>query len=114
MEDVLRLVGGRIKDIRRSMGLSQDQLGEKCGFHNSYIGGVERGERNVSLENLAKIADALHVEMKELFDFQIHKKMDEKEQAILETLALLRNLDAGKIRMTKNVLLEILSAYSKR
>lgn len=114
MEDILQSVGSRIKIIRGSRGMSQEQLGDKCGFHTSYIGGVERGERNITLENLAKIAEALHVEMKVLFDFQMDDMTDEKEQALLEMTTLLRSLDIRKIKMTKNLLLEVLSAYSNR
>lgn len=112
MSDILKSVGGRIKDIRKANGLSQDELGEKCGFHFSYIGGVERGERNVSLENLAKIADALHVEIKDFFNFQ-QELGEEKEIALKEVIALLSSRDVKQIRMTKNLLLEIISTFSE-
>ncbi|WP_249923436.1 helix-turn-helix domain-containing protein [Paenibacillus sp. RS8] len=53
-EIILKLVGSKIREIRKSQGLSQEQLGEKAGFHFSYIGGLERGERNVTLSNLPR------------------------------------------------------------
>ncbi|WP_219834726.1 helix-turn-helix domain-containing protein [Paenibacillus sp. R14(2021)] len=113
MASILELVGGKIKDIRKDRRLSQDQLGERCGFHFSYIGGVERGERNVSLENLAKIAEALHVELKELFNFK-QDSNSEKEAALKEVISLLQSQDIKQIIMTKNLLLEILAAYSNK
>jgi transcriptional regulator with XRE-family HTH domain len=64
-DKVLRLVGGKIKELRKARGLSQEELGEKAEFHFSYIGGLERGERNVSLANLAKVAETLGVDIGE-------------------------------------------------
>lgn len=114
MSEVLKLVGGRIKEIRKDRGLSQDQLGEKSGFHFSYIGGVERGERNVSLENLAKIAEALNVSLAQLFLFSRGESNDEKEIVLSEVIGLLQNQDVTNIRMARNVLLEIFSTISEK
>ena len=63
MEDKLRkIVGGRIKYFREHLRLSQQDLSELSGMNRSYIGGVERGERNIGIDNLEKIADGLGVE----------------------------------------------------
>jgi transcriptional regulator with XRE-family HTH domain len=51
-------------------GLTQEQLGERAGLHSTYLGGVERGERNVSLNNLNKLAAALQVPLQNLVAFQ--------------------------------------------
>ena len=53
--------GARLRTIRTTKGLSQDTLALTCGLDRTYIGGVERGERNISLINICKIADALGV-----------------------------------------------------
>lgn len=53
--------GGRVSALRRTKGLSQQQLANKTGLHRTYIGGVERGERNISLLNIHRIATALGV-----------------------------------------------------
>ena len=49
--------------------LSQEELADKAGVHRTYMGGIERGERNPSLKNIAAIADGLGVSLSELFSF---------------------------------------------
>lgn len=60
--------GERIRQIRKERDLSQETLALTCGLDRTYIGGVERGERNLSLINIYKIAKALRVPAKDLFD----------------------------------------------
>jgi transcriptional regulator with XRE-family HTH domain len=60
--------GTRMRHLRKDKGLSQESLALACGLDRTYIGGVERGERNISLINIHKIARALGVPAKELFD----------------------------------------------
>lgn len=58
--------GRAIRDLRAGRGLSQEQLGYDSGLHRTYIGGIERGERNPSLANILRIAEALEVSPSEL------------------------------------------------
>jgi transcriptional regulator with XRE-family HTH domain len=58
--------GRAIRDLRRHRGISQEQLGFDSDLHRTYIGGIERGERNPSLQNILRIADALGVSASEL------------------------------------------------
>jgi len=59
--------GRRVRDLRQAAGLSQEELAFKAGIHRTYLGGIERGERNPALKNIAAIAEALGVNITELF-----------------------------------------------
>jgi transcriptional regulator with XRE-family HTH domain len=60
--------GERLRKMRQEKRLSQEALSFACGLDRTYIGGIERGERNPSLININKIADALNISLKDLFD----------------------------------------------
>jgi len=66
MQPMLISFGQRIRQLRMKKGLTQEGLANEAGLDRSYMGGVERGERNVSLNNIGKIAKALEVEPFEL------------------------------------------------
>ena len=67
MEDLIKLVGERIRFFRKERGLSQEELAYRAALHNTYIGQVERGEKNATIESLAKISTALDITVAELF-----------------------------------------------
>ena len=62
--------GERVRNLRQAKGLSQEELAFKSGMHRTYLGGIERGERNPALKNIAAIAKALDITLRELFSFQ--------------------------------------------
>ena len=64
--EFLRTLGDRIRERRTARGLTQGQLGESCQLHRTFIGSVERGERNLSILNLLLIARALRVPLSDL------------------------------------------------
>lgn len=71
MEDlILVLFGAYFKQLRLSKGLSQEQLALKADLDRTYISGIERGKRNVSLINIVKLAEALELPPKQLLDFK--------------------------------------------
>ena len=59
--------GDRIREIRKQLGMSQEDLGFKADLHRTYIGSIERGEQNVSLDNIGRLAKHLKVTLPELF-----------------------------------------------
>jgi len=68
MDDITITLGKRIRQLRLQTGLSQEKLADKAGMDRTYYAGIERGERNPSVKNLAKIATALGVAMGALFE----------------------------------------------
>jgi transcriptional regulator with XRE-family HTH domain len=64
---VLPSLGRVLADVRRERGLTQEELGHRTGVHRNYIGGIERGERNPTVETIAVLADELKVSLGELF-----------------------------------------------
>ena len=65
--DVLKEFGDRVRKIRAHLGLSQEELARNAKIDRTYIGGIERGERNAGIKNVHRIADALGVPAADLF-----------------------------------------------
>jgi transcriptional regulator with XRE-family HTH domain len=110
----LRLVGVKIRDIRKSKGLSQENLAELCGLHINYIGGLERGERNVTLLNLEKVSDALKVSVSDFFSY-LHKfeRVDGRDVLLNELINLLLTRNEKDIRFATRLLKDLYQTYSK-
>jgi transcriptional regulator with XRE-family HTH domain len=68
MMNIIQIVAKNIKKYRLLKDLTQEQLAELSGLHRTYVGSVERAERNLSLENLERIAKALGVSPRDLLD----------------------------------------------
>jgi transcriptional regulator with XRE-family HTH domain len=66
---VKKLVGERLRSLRLAKGYSQEKFAPVCGLDRTYIAGVEAGKRNISIDNLEKIANALDVSLSEFFDW---------------------------------------------
>ena len=66
MLEITKTLGEAIRDHRRFKGLSQEELGEIAGMHRTYVGMVERGEKNITLANLVKVSQALDITASEL------------------------------------------------
>lgn len=68
MSEIAKAIGQRIRNYRTSRGLSQEKLADLCGCHPTYIGQLERGEKNATIESIEKIAAALDVSLSKLFE----------------------------------------------
>jgi transcriptional regulator with XRE-family HTH domain len=64
---LLRALGQRIRELRTEQGYSQEGFADKCGVHRTFMGTVERGESNLSFQNIAKVAMTLGVPLSALF-----------------------------------------------
>ena len=64
--DILKRFGARVRELRLEMGLSQERFAAKCKLDRTYVGSVERGERNIALRNIEKISKALGKSLAEL------------------------------------------------
>jgi len=81
MTDILKLFGKRVREIRKAQGLSQEELAERANLHNTYIGGVERGERNLSLKSVEKIAYALKTSISIFFEYKSKFVVSEESES---------------------------------
>lgn len=95
MKNILKQFGDRVRELRKAQGLSQEELAEKADLHFTYIGGVERGERNLSLKSIERIASALKIDIIELLALHLPEKADAKNREIIS--------DINKLLLTKDI-----------
>lgn len=81
-KEILLSFGQRVKSLRLQKGLSQEQLAMQADLDRTYISGIERGIRNVSLVNLCKLAKSLNIKVSELTEFSM-ECIGEKDQNII-------------------------------
>lgn len=109
MTDLRNTVGDRIRAIRKAKGLTQQQLAELSNLDDAYIGAVERGERNFSIDTLEKIVTALKIQPTELF--QNHDDLSEIEaaqrRAIDEYAVTVSELSVRQIDTMKRIVREV-------
>ncbi len=67
--EILVKFGKRVQELRKSKGFSQEEFGFNADLHRTYIGMIERAERNITLKNIVKISKALNISLKDLFDY---------------------------------------------
>lgn len=67
--DYQKILGENVRSLRMERQITQEQLAELCNLHRTYVGAIERGDRNVSLNNIAKIAYALNVTPSDLLKY---------------------------------------------
>lgn len=70
-QNILIKFGERVREIRKEKSLSQEELAHKADLHRTYIGMIERAEKNITLINIEKIAIALEVRINDLFDEKV-------------------------------------------
>lgn len=116
MTDLLKLVGAKIKHIRKQKGLSQAKLAELSGLQDSYIGGIERGERNISLNSLEKITSALEIDPVEVFRFGSLDEIEgvtEKLHVIEMHRSLLMERSLAEVSMVQRIVQEMFRTFDE-
>lgn len=99
--DILVLLGNRIKQLRKSLKLTQAELADKAGLSTNFIALLEKGKRSASVDTLFRISKVLKVELKELFDFPLKKT--KAQLATDELMKLLKRKPADDIVMVKEI-----------
>jgi transcriptional regulator with XRE-family HTH domain len=113
MTELRKQMGIRIRANRKAKGLTQQQLAELSGLDDAYIGSVERGERNFSIDTLEKVLTALNVSISELMFSEEHVTKDEtiRQEAIDEFVALTSGLNEKQIGILRRVSKEVSRAF---
>lgn len=104
-------IGKQIRIFRKNRGLTQAELGEIVDLPQSYIGSIERGEKNVSLETIERLINALKISPAELFG-TMHSS--EKEQVLDSLKVLLLNRDIEEIEIILRLARDVLEAFDKK
>ncbi|WP_339221086.1 helix-turn-helix transcriptional regulator [Paenibacillus sp. FSL H8-0332] len=113
MTDLRNAVGDRIRAIRKAKGLTQQQLAELSNLDDAYIGAVERGERNFSIDTLEKIVAALNIQPLELFQNMDDLNEVEAAQrgAIDEYAVVVSELSVKQISTLNKIVREVRRAF---
>ncbi len=101
MKTTKKLLGGRIKEIRKLRRLSQEELSEKIDIDPKHLSRIEVGRGFPSLDTLERLADTLQIDIKDLFEFS-HKARSQRE--LKETLnSLLKEADEERLRLVVKI-----------
>ncbi|MGO4541079.1 helix-turn-helix domain-containing protein [Paenibacillus sp. 2TAB19] len=114
--DFLRLIGERIRTLRKEKGYTQEFLSEKSGIHVTYISDIERGERNISMETLEKVINALEVNPVEVFRIEGIEGIEERtdKQELIEALdSLLSGRKIEEVKLVLRLAKDVLGTYDK-
>ena len=106
MSDIAKTVGQRIRNYRTKQGLSQEKLAELSGCHPTYIGQLERGEKNATLESIEKITTALGISLSKLFE-KLGKQEDGAMDIPLDCYEFLSAKSAEEQKQLYKILLEM-------
>lgn len=113
MSELIIRIGDRIRQIRKEKQLSQEELGELSGLHTNYIGQVERGEKNVTIESLEKIVVGLGISMEHLFRYIDPADQQDELGQINELLSSRSEQDKAMVlHVIKNIFNWELSKYN--
>ena len=101
MKTTKELLGARIKELRKAKGLSQEELSEKVGIDSKHLSRIEVGKSYPSLDTLERIANALNIEIKDLFEFMHLSRNRDLTDNISK---LLKEADEDKLRLSLKII----------
>lgn len=117
MESLVKLIGSNIKEIRKLKKLTQEELAEKCGLQTSYVAGVERGDRNITIQSLEKIIEGLEETPSSIVNFDtlnFNNKYFEKKELIMILQNLVEDRNEAEVRLIINIANEVFNTYEKK
>ena len=106
MSEIAKTIGKRIRNYRNNLGLSQEKLAELSGCHPTYIGQIERGEKNATLESVEKISSALNVPLSKLFE-KLNENGTTRRSIPLECYEFLSSKSQQEQEIIYRIILEI-------
>ncbi|WP_342576095.1 helix-turn-helix transcriptional regulator [Solibacillus sp. FSL K6-1781] len=114
MSELIKVICGNIREVRKINGLTQEELAEKCGLHTTYLAGVERGERNITMQTLEKIAHGLEISPIELLKFEgldIDEQFFNKQEKLNVLLNIMNDFNEHELSRIINIVQEIKQMY---
>ena len=109
MKTLRQLFGEKVRVLRKTKNWTQERLGEEAGLHNTYVGSVERGEVNLSLDNVEKLSKALGNEPAELFKFHSATvSVSARERILMELEGVLENRSGKTLERILRIVRDVL------
>ncbi|MBL8024062.1 MAG: helix-turn-helix transcriptional regulator [Elusimicrobia bacterium] len=116
--NIKKELGARIRALRKRHGLTQEEMAEKCDLHWTYIGGLERGERNPTLTTMQRVAAGLSVGLNQLIDARsFPRPQSDEESKEARLLRLIRKKGGDSVELATKVIREVVrwrDRYSTR
>lgn len=115
MNDLMAVLGKNVQYIRKLKGLTQEELAEKCEMQTSYLAGVERATRNITIQTLEKIIVGLDVLPEELFDLsKFHEKQAPIKKSLLKELEYkLANCNETELKLITKLVDNVHEAFKE-
>ena len=107
--DICKIIGIRLRELRKLKGLSQEKMAELAGVNVKYYSEIERGKRNVTIKVIEKITTNLGITMEELFRFPVDEKFSLKaEEIVALMISFLKSKDEKSLKKLKIFLTDII------
>ncbi|MEK3915306.1 helix-turn-helix domain-containing protein [Paenibacillus sp. FSL H7-0331] len=117
MSNLKVIIGEKIRDQRKIKGLTQKELSQKANVQHTYLGDVERGVRNISIESLEKIMEALSIEPTDLFEYKAIEYKDSSSEfdlIIKDHVELLKTKHIEDVKMINQITKEIFKSIEMK